>query len=125
MVMLDRILALRNGFRIGLIMVDAQAILDFCNQIKDQFEPIRIILFGSYAYGSVSPDSDVDILVVLPFQGKAALKSAEILNRTNPHFPVDLLVRTPEQVQARVQMGDFFMREIIEKGKIMYEAAYS
>jgi predicted nucleotidyltransferase len=115
----------RLGFNIGVIMIDSQTILDFCTQIKEQFEPIRIILFGSYAYGSINPDSDVDILVVLPFQGKAALKSAEILNRINPHFPVDLLVRTPEQVQERLQMGDFFMQEIIERGKILYEVAYS
>jgi len=106
-------------------MIDTQTIMDFCTQIKEQFEPTRIILFGSYAYGPINPDSDVDILVVLPFQGKAALKSAEILNRTNPHFPVDLLVRTPEQVQERIQMDDFFMREIIEKGKVLYEATYS
>ena len=51
-------------------MVNEQTIQDLCNRIVQDFQPDRIILFGSYAYGNPTPDSDVDILVVLPFEGK-------------------------------------------------------
>jgi hypothetical protein len=48
-----------------------------------------------------------------------------ILNRLNMLIPIDLLVRTPEQVQQRLEMGDSFMRDIIERGKVMYEAHHA
>ena len=57
-------------------MVDDQTIQDLCNHIVQEFHPDRIILFGSYAYGNPTPDSDVDLLVVLPFEGKNLLEVA-------------------------------------------------
>ena len=101
---------------------DIQAVID---QIVRQFQPIKVVLFGSYAYGNPSQDSDVDLLVVMKYEGRSALKSVEILNTTNPGFAIDLLVRSPEQVNQRLKLGDFFMKEIIEKGKILYEATYA
>jgi hypothetical protein len=67
-------------------MVDDQTIQDLCRRIVQDFQPERIILFGSYAYGNPTPDSDVDLLVVLTFEGKNFLKSLEILNRANPNI---------------------------------------
>jgi len=104
-------------------MVDTRFIREFSRRVAREFRPERIILFGSYASGQPTPDSDVDILVVLPFQGRGARKAIEILNRIEPGFPVDMLVRTPAQVRQRLTWGDCFMREIIEHGKVLYEAA--
>lgn len=95
----------------------------FAKQIAEQFNPDQIILFGSYAYGKPTADSDVDMLVIMPFKGKGAKKTSEILIATDPRFPVDLLVRTPKQIKTRIALGDFFIREITQKGKIIYEAA--
>ena len=95
----------------------------FCRRLAREFRPERIILFGSHAHGTPTADSDVDILVVLPFEGQSVRKAVEIRMKTNPTFPVDLLVRTPEKVRERVAMGDSFMREILEKGTVLYEAA--
>ncbi len=103
-------------------MVGNPQITAFCERIIEQYKPEKIVLFGSYAYGKPTPDSDVDILVVLPFEGLNAQKSAEILTHTNPRFPIDLLVRTPEQIRQRLELGDFFLQEIIEKGKVIYES---
>jgi len=64
----------------------------------------------------------VDILVIVPFEGKSVHKSVEIRMKLQPEFPVDLLVRTPEKVRQRVEMGDGFMREILDEGKVLYEA---
>jgi len=102
-------------------MVDEQSIQYLCNRIVQEFQPDRIILFGSYAYGNPTPDSDVDILVVLPFEGKNFWKSLEILNRTNPRFPIDLLARNPEDTERRYREGDPLIREALDRGKVLYE----
>ncbi|SRR6266571_2568020 len=103
-------------------MVEMKKIRDLTSQIAREFNPDRIILFGSYAYGQPSNDSDVDILVVLPFEGKAARKAIEIRNKVNAGMPLDLLVRTPEQLTERLAQNDWFMREIVERGRTLYEA---
>jgi uncharacterized protein len=102
-------------------MVEVDNIVEVAERIVQQFHPERIILFGSYAYGRPTADSDVDLLVILPFEGHPARKAAEIRTSIRAPFPMDLLVRTPQQVQRRVEQGDFFMREIMEKGKVLYE----
>lgn len=97
----------------------------FARRIAKQFNPQKIILFGSYAYGNPTEDSDVDMLVIMPFKGKGAHKATEILLATDPRFPIDLLVRTPEQIRTRIKLGDFFIREITQKGKVLYETAHA
>lgn len=103
-------------------MVEIKNIRDLTSQIAREFHPEKIILFGSYAYGQANEDSDVDLLVVLPFSGKAARKAIEIRNRVKATMPLDLIVRTPEQVAERLAQNDFFMREIVERGRTLYEA---
>lgn len=103
-------------------MVNVKDIQTFCERIIREFKPDRIILFGSYAYGTPSPDSDVDLLVILPFKGKPWRMASEIRRRTKPPFPVDLLVRSPEQFHLRLQVQDDFLREVAQRGKVLYEA---
>jgi predicted nucleotidyltransferase len=103
-------------------MVAINQIKKFGRQIGEQFGAERVILFGSYAQGQVTADSDVDLLVIGPFKGRGVDKSVEIRMKLRPQFPVDILIRTPEKVRQRVKMGDCFMREILEKGKVLYEA---
>lgn len=68
-------------------MVSFEAITELGRRIAREFRPERIILFGSYASGAPHEGSDVDLLVVLPFQGKGVWKAIEILDRVNPSFP--------------------------------------
>jgi len=107
-------------------MVSMREIRKLGRRIGEAFRPRRVILFGSYAYGTATEDSDVDLLVILPFRGgsmrEAARRSVEIRLRTRPSFAVDLIVRTPGKVRQRLSMGDCFIREILEKGKVLYEA---
>jgi predicted nucleotidyltransferase len=105
-------------------MVEEDRITELAGRIAREYHPERIILFGSHARGTPTRDSDVDLLVVVPCEGQPVWKAVEILNRLDPHFPIDLLVRTPEQVRQRLEMNDFFMREIMEKGRVLYEAAH-
>ena len=103
--------------------ISRREISAFARQVARQFNPNKIILFGSYAYGKPTEDSDVDMLVVMKFKGRGARKASEILLATDPHFPIDLLVRTPAQIRTRLKLGDFFIREITQKGKVLYEAS--
>jgi predicted nucleotidyltransferase len=83
-------------------MVDSEAIQRLSESIAREFRPSSIILFGSYAYGAPTDDSDVDLLVILPFSGKPIHKALEIITKVKPSIPLDLLVRTPEQVEERI-----------------------
>lgn len=126
-----------RAIRLDLGVYDLNASLGRCNVVKmrqiedlsrrigQDFHPQRILLFGSYAWGKPTADSDVDLLVILSFEGKPVDKSVEIRLKTRPAFPVDLLVRTPERVQERIELGDSFMKEIIENGKVLYEADHN
>jgi len=102
-------------------MVDARRIADLSERIVREFNPERIILFGSYAYGRPRIDSDVDLLVVLPFEGRGFRKSLEILNRVAPDFSVDLLARQPQDTARRYAEGDPLIREALDHGKVLYE----
>jgi len=102
--------------------ISQRIISAFARQVAKQFNPDKIILFGSYAYGKPTEDSDVDILVVIPFKGRNPEKATEIWMATKPRFPIDIMVRKPAELKKRLKMGDFFLREITEKGKVLYEA---
>lgn len=103
--------------------MDVQAhIKNLCKEIVDRFRPHKVILFGSYAYGVPTPDSDIDLLVVMPFDGNELDKMAEVRRELSAAMPLDVLVKTPRQLKQRIEMGDFFIREIMESGKVLYEA---
>lgn len=103
--------------------VEMKSIKELTARIVREFQPERVILFGSYAYGTPTAQSDVDLLVVLCHEGKGTRKAVEILNAVNPTIPVDLLVHTPEQLARRLAQQDFFLQEVVEKGRVLYEAS--
>lgn len=102
-------------------MVAMSAILEVAELIAQEFTPDRVVLFGSHARGTAGPDSDVDILVIMAFEGKPFWKSLEIINRVNPSFPVDLLARRPEDVGRRYALGDPLIRDAVDQGQVLYE----
>jgi predicted nucleotidyltransferase len=102
--------------------ISRRAIAAVVKRIAETFDPERVILFGSYAYGQPRPESDVDLLVVLETDQRPRAKQLEIARALSPHpFGMDILVRTPEQLRKRVAMGDYFLREITTRGEVMYE----
>jgi predicted nucleotidyltransferase len=106
-------------------MVAMSKIKELAEQIAKQFEPERIVLFGSYAHGTPGPDSDVDLLVIMDFEGKSFWKSLEIANFVNPSFPVDLLARRPGDTERRYTLGDPLIKEALDHGQVLYERSRS
>ena len=92
----------------------------FARQVAERFQPEKIILFGSYAYGTPHADSDVDILVVMPARNQID-QAVRIDEAIDASFPLDLIVRTPKNVASRLKEGDSFLRDIITRGKVLYE----
>ena len=90
-------------------------------EIAEKFDPEKIILFGSYAYGTPSDDSDVDLLVVMETEDDPITASVRIRMAVDAHFPMDLLVRSPEELQYRIPLNDWFLKELTEKGEVLYE----
>src|SRR5262245_29031905 len=92
----------------------------FVRAVAARFDPEKIILFGSYAYGTPHEDSDVDLLIVMPARNQ--LDQAVRIRLAIPvTFPMDLIVRTPETLRWRLAEGDSFLREIVSRGKVLYE----
>jgi predicted nucleotidyltransferase len=102
--------------------VSMRAIRKLAREIAERFRPEKIILFGSYAYGTPHPDSDVDLLVVMPAPDMVNQAVRIRLSLPPRGFPLDLIVRTPEYLRRRLEGEDWFLREIVGQGKILYEA---
>ena len=104
----------------GTRRVASKQIKAYCRVLAREFLPQRIILFGSYATGSATPDSDVDLIVVLPFRGNPTDQVVAIRGRAEAPFPMDLLVWKPSRMRRR----DSFTRAVLTEGKVMYEARH-
>lgn len=102
-------------------LVSPDQIRAYCHSLAREFNPRRIILFGSYAYGCPTRDSDVDLMVILPFRGNDLSKALEIRARLDAPFPLDLLVRKPQFVIARLKERDMFIEWVMTHGRTLYE----
>lgn len=92
-------------------------------EISRAFSPSRIILFGSHASGTASPDSDVDLLVLFPTRPVRDM-SLRIRRRVQQGFALDVIVMDEARFAKRLALGDFFLRDIQESGKTLYESAH-
>lgn len=92
----------------------------FARDVAERFHPDKIILFGSYAYGTPRVDSDVDILVVMPCRNQLD-QAVRISYEIDPPFPLDIIVRKPSEMKWRLEERESFSTEITTKGKVLYE----
>lgn len=102
----------------GTRRVPRKQIESYCRVLAREFRPQKIILFGSYAYGKPTHDSDVDLVVVMPFRGSDTKKVVEMQLRVGAPFPMDMLLWKPE----RTKRTDYFTREVLDRGQVIYEA---
>ena len=101
--------------------VDMKSIKDKIHKIVKKYKPEKIILFGSYATGNPTPDSDVDLLVIIDTKQPTWDVSVDISLMLKHSFPMDIIVKTPQEIKKRLNYGDYFIKDIIETGKIIYE----
>ena len=111
-------------------MISTQQIEELAEKIRAAFNPEKIVLFGSYAYGTPRLDSDVDLLVVMPYEGGDVRQAVSIVQTvmppsSSPLFGIDVVVRRPDELQQRLADGDFFLREIMSKGRILYDTTHA
>lgn len=95
---------------------------EMVERIVRRFDPLRIILFGSWARGDAQPDSDVDLLVVLPRVEDQRRATVEILRALNG-VPAskDAVVTTPEEIAVRGNVVGLVLRPALQEGKVVYE----
>ena len=108
------------GYRYRSPDVPMSAIRRFARQIADRFRPVKIILFGSYADGHPHAESDVDLLVVMPTKNEIDQAVRIVLAFESP-FSLDLIVRTPKHIERDLTEGDWFVREVLTKGKVLHQ----
>lgn len=98
-------------------------IQDVVNTIVRTYAPDRVILFGSYAWGKPNIDSDIDLCVVKRSKKNRRQRELELRKKLYPPpAAIDLLVLTPEEIKHRLDINDFFISEIMTKGKKIYES---
>ena len=103
----------------------ADQLRPYLQVIIDQFHPERVILFGSYAYGVPAADSDVDLLIVKDIEKSPVSEATRIRRALRPlrhrvsNLPLDIMVRDPEDLSARIKQGADFHEEIVRKGVVL------
>jgi predicted nucleotidyltransferase len=102
--------------------IPQKAIDHVVKQIVEKFKPQKIILFGSCARGNPRPESDVDLLVVMDTPLKDVQQAIQICQQIEYRFGLDLIVHTPKYLQQRLEMGDWFLRDVLKEGKVLYES---
>jgi uncharacterized protein len=90
-------------------------------RLVSRFNPDQIILFGSHAHGDAHPESDIDLLVVLPFEGSRRAKQVEM--RVALHdirAAKDIIVVTPEEVMRQRRIPGTIVKPALQDGKLIY-----
>ncbi|PTL36374.1 hypothetical protein CLG94_04900 [Candidatus Methylomirabilis limnetica] len=95
------------------------------NKLVAEYAPKQVILFGSYAYGAPGPDSDIDLLIIKETPERFIdrwMAVKRILTGTHPSVPLEAIVLTPDEIEKRLAVGDQFIKEIFNKGEVLYAA---
>jgi uncharacterized protein len=100
-------------------------IVDLAHRLAERFRPEKIVLFGSHASGQADSGSDIDLLVVMDCPERPVDQAVAIRQFLGSPRPIDVLVRTPAELQRRVTLGDWFLREILDRGIVLYERPHA
>jgi predicted nucleotidyltransferase len=115
----------RQPYRYASPDIPLSAIRRFARQVAERFHPEKIILFGSYAYGTPHEESDVDLMIIMPARNviDQAIRIEEAFER---EFSRDIHVRTPFHIRIGLKEDDrdWFLYEVMTKGKVLYEAPH-
>jgi predicted nucleotidyltransferase len=111
-----------NIVPMGLKVSVGKSLRPAVQKIVAELKPEKVVLFGSYAYGTPNSHSDVDLLVIMKTKASLKERSWAVSRLLLPRpFPVDILVKTPKEVEQALEAGDFFLKEILKRGKVLYD----
>jgi predicted nucleotidyltransferase len=103
--------------------VTEELLMEIAKRIVENFHPEKVVLFGSYAYGKPTIESDVDLLVIMKSNDRPAKRSAKVISVCRPrHLGMDVIVITPEELERQLAGFDPFLEEALSKGKVLYES---
>ena len=106
----------------GFAPVTEEVLQEIVHRLVTGLHPRKIVLFGSYVYGTPTADSDVDLLVIVDTQARPVDRYLCVSRLLRPRpFPLDLLVKTPDEIAQALDRNDAFMHEIIAQGRVLYE----
>lgn len=104
------------------VPVTEMLLQEITHRVVENFHPEKVILFGSHAAQTAQPDSDIDLLVIMETEGSPIQRAVAIKQVCRPRFvAMDVLVKTPEEVTAQLARGNFFLRQILNEGRVLYE----
>jgi len=101
-------------------MKNQKEIRKIVEQIVKNYRPEKIILFGSFAYGNPGIASDIDLLIIKKTKKRKVDRIKDVLMKVESDFPIEPLVYSPEELQKRLNLGDFFFQDITKNGKVLY-----
>ncbi|MBI4267947.1 MAG: nucleotidyltransferase domain-containing protein [Chloroflexi bacterium] len=92
-------------------------------KIKTEYQPEKIILYGSYAYGKPTEDSDIDLFIIKETDKRRVdrfVEVSQLIYQPGRGIPIEPMVYTPEEVEERLAIGDQFVEEVLSKGEVLY-----
>lgn len=107
----------------GLSKATRAEIDKIVRRVVDVYQPEKIILFGSYAYGKPRADSDLDLLIIKKTSERFINRLTnvrKIVSDPNRSIPFEPIVLTPDEIEERLAIGDQFIDEILKKGEVLY-----
>jgi predicted nucleotidyltransferase len=111
----------RNNAQASASPVTPRLLRQVTQKVIQAFRPKNIILFGSYAYGKPTSDSDLDLLIVMDSRDSPAERIRKVSDLFDPRpLPMDFIVLTPSEVRHRLSGFDPFLEEVFEKGQVLY-----
>ena len=97
-----------------------QNLKEIVNNLKKRYKPEKIILFGSLISGKITESSDIDLLIIKNTKKNPLLRKREARAAAHSKIAFDPLVLTPGEIKTRLKWQDFFIKDIINKGEILY-----
>lgn len=90
-------------------------------RLLKQYNPEKVILFGSYAKGSYDPFSDIDLIIIKKTRKRFLDRLKDVLMIIKPNYAIDILVYTPQEFRKMVSQGNLFLEYVLKEGKVIYE----
>ncbi|MEK7103778.1 MAG: nucleotidyltransferase domain-containing protein [Patescibacteria group bacterium] len=110
---------------LGIIktMVKQSEIQNVVKRIAERYKPEKIYLFGSFAWGEPNKDSDVDFFIVKETSERKFDRQLKVRRIISGDLPADIVVYNNQEIKERVSLGDFFVKKILNQGKLVYDCA--